>query len=127
LWVDVMEIVWVTLLSRVANKDAADGKEEVAVVGGDGFGVDPALEIELAEQTAMTGDDPLAKSWPAVRSAPEDETSPILREALSVIRAFSPANLPPPSQLAANVWPLLALWPLLFAFYQAELALGLNV
>jgi protein Mpv17 len=25
LWVDVMEIVWVTLLSRVANKDAAEG------------------------------------------------------------------------------------------------------
>ena len=29
LWVDVMEIVWVTLLSRVANKDVQEGKEEV--------------------------------------------------------------------------------------------------
>merc|ERR1711871_1774344 len=32
LWVDVMEIVWVMLLSRVANKDVEQGIEEIAVV-----------------------------------------------------------------------------------------------
>ena len=50
-----------------------------------------------------------------------------MREAKGLVTAFSPSNLPPPDKLLLNVWPLLALWPLLFAFYQGELALGLNV
>ena len=39
----------------------------------------------------------------------------------------NPANLPPPQQLAGNAWPLAALWPLLYVFYQGELAIGLDV
>lgn len=135
LWVDVMEIVWVTLLSRVANKDAQEGVEEVAVVGGDGFGVDPALEIELSERLEVGGVDVLAEGQvnrmredaAKAASGAEPPDNALLSEAAAVVRAFNPSNLPPPEQLARNAWPLLALWPLLYVFYQGELALGLNV
>ena len=43
-----MEVVWVTILSRVANQDEKDG-EETAVIS-ESFGVDPTLEIELSRQ-----------------------------------------------------------------------------
>jgi len=134
LWVDVMEIVWVTLLSRVANKDAQEGVEEVAVVGGDGFGVDPALEIELSEIAETQGVDVLAEAQARrAREAAADgaeaneQGNVVVREAIGVIKAFNPANLPPPAQLLNNAWPLAALWPLLYVFYQGELALGMNV
>ena len=32
LWVDVMEIVWVTILSKVANQDEAEGGEEASAM-----------------------------------------------------------------------------------------------
>jgi len=133
LWVDVMEIVWVTLLSRVANKDAEEGVEEVAVVGGDGFGVDPALEITLSEIVEVEGRDVLDRNvvGAGTRDTSAEEGGPLdnslLREAKEVVKAFNPQNLPPPSQLLNNAWPLAALWPLLYAFYQGELALGLQV
>jgi len=35
--------------------------------------------------------------------------------------------LPSGAQLLSNCWPLLAMWPVLYAFYQGELALGMSV
>ena len=43
LWVDVMEIVWVTILSQVANQDKGVEGEEVQVSE---FGVDPTRRVE---------------------------------------------------------------------------------
>jgi hypothetical protein len=106
----------------------------VAVVGGDGFGVDPALEIELSEIAEVQGVDVLAEARvnqmreeAAKAKSGEEPSNTVLREAMDVVRAFNPANLPPPQQLAGNAWPLAALWPLLYVFYQGELAIGLDV
>ena len=45
-----MEIVWVTLLSQIANQDGKDEmtREQSATVPT--FGVDPALDIDLTSQ-----------------------------------------------------------------------------
>ena len=116
-------------LSRLSQ-----GVEEVAVVGGDGFGVDPALEIELSEIAETQGVDVLAEAQARrAREAAADgaeaneQGNVVVREAIGVIKAFNPADLPPPAQLLNNAWPLAALWPLLYVFYQGELALGMNV
>ena len=112
----------------------SQGVEEVAVVGGDGFGVDPALEIELSEIAETQGVDVLAEAQARrAREAAADgaeaneQGNVVVREAIGVIKAFNPADLPPPAQLLNNAWPLAALWPLLYVFYQGELALGMNV
>ncbi len=40
---------------------------------------------------------------------------------------FEGLALPSWPELAKNAWPLVILWPVLFAFYNVELALGLEV
>ena len=94
LWVDVMEVVWVTILSKVANEDKIaamkeDESLEVAAVETD-FGVDPSLEIELSREQEM---DNLAFELP--------------------------------KKVLLACWPLIAMWPVLYAGYQVEVMLGL--
>ena len=128
LWVDVMEVVWVTILSRVANQDEKDG-EETAVIS-ESFGVDPTLEIELSRQV-MSGDLIYAgaEGW----KCSDDGTCSLWvgDEAVSAgtggLGGLSLPSVPAPRQLLNNCWPLFAMWPVLFAFHQGELAIGLDV
>ena len=99
LWVDVMEVVWVTILSKVANEDKnAKLKEnpdaEVATIV-EPFGVEPGLEIELTR---------------------EKELDPAMAGTLSFEL---------PKKVLAACWPLIAMWPVLYAGYRVEEALGL--
>lgn len=99
LWVDVMEVVWVTILSKVANEDknqklsneAADNVEVSAVA--ESHNVQPDLEIELTREEELKTGQPLAFELP--------------QKALQAC------------------WPLIAMWPVLYAGYQVEVALGL--
>lgn len=138
LWVDVMEIVWVTILSRVANQDKEEREakgDDVAVVS-EAFGVQPTLEIVLSQELEQ-GNDPLAGSGdeydrPQARrkrlsTIVADATNPVVVALRDTLNAFDPSKLPPPPQLAANAWPLLAMWPILLAATQLEHALGINV
>jgi hypothetical protein len=102
LWVDIMEVVWVTILSKVANEDKNAKLKEEAIVEQVNVvrdhGVEPALEIELTR---------------------EDEVGEENRENL----AFEL-----PKKILAACWPLLAMWPVLYAGYLVETKLlGLEV
>lgn len=105
LWVDVMEVVWVTILSKVANEDKnaklKQAEENAAVETLDvveSFGTRPDLEIELTREVEM-GDN-LDKSQLAFEL---------------------------PQKVLAACWPLIAMWPVLYAGYQVEKALGLEI
>lgn len=107
LWVDVMEVVWVTILSKVANEDKNAKLEEaetVALVSGEepttevitvleSHNVTPDLEIELTREEELKTDQPLAFELP--------------------------------QKALAACWPLIAMWPFLWAGYQVEDYLGL--
>ncbi len=99
LWVDVMEVIWVTILSKVANEDKniklkQDPDAEVLAII-ESYGVQPDLEIEMTR---------------------EEELGSSLGEQL----AFEL-----PRKVLGACWPLVAMWPLLFVGYQIESALGL--
>jgi len=79
LWVDVMEVVWVTILSKVANEDR-----------------------QRAEQAAAAG---------VVETTVKEPKEDSLREV--------------PQKVLAACWPLIAMWPVLYAGYQVEQMLGL--
>ena len=99
LWVDVMEVVWVTILSKVANEDKNAKLEQnpeaevLSVV--EPFGVEPGLEIELTREKEL-----------------DPETSGQLAFVL-------------PRKVLGACWPLIAMWPVLYAGYQIERTLGL--
>jgi Mpv17 / PMP22 family len=106
LWVDVMEVVWVTILSKVANEDKIAKLEEAEVAAADGEGsslevvtvleshnVTPDLEIELTREEELKTDKPLAFELP--------------------------------QKALAACWPLIAMWPVLWLGYQVEDYLGL--
>jgi len=130
LWVDVMEIVWVTILSRVANQDDEEPED---VVVGEAFGVDPALEVALTDQVkrgelmfaAPSGWEPATDDsdvWyfrgDSSQSVSDTEEPPAL---------FAGLTLPSAEEAFKSAWPLAAMWPVLYVFYQGELALGLDV
>jgi len=102
LWVDVMEVIWVTILSKVANEDKnakIQANEDLEVVEVDkSFAVDPSLEIELTRKAEL------------------------LDTKASENLAFEL-----PTKVLSACWPLIAMWPVLFAGYQIERALGLEV
>jgi len=130
LWVDVMEIVWVTILSRVANQDD-NGEEENQDIGVvvESFGVDPTLEIALSQQV-MSGT--LTYDSSAGWKCSEDGDCWVLADdgagtAGSSGGPFAGLTLPSGPELLDASIPLALMWPVLFAFYQGELALGLDV
>eukprot|EP00567_Pseudictyota_dubia_P014202 CAMPEP_0197439670 /NCGR_PEP_ID=MMETSP1175-20131217/6357_1 /TAXON_ID=1003142 /ORGANISM="Triceratium dubium, Strain CCMP147" /LENGTH=428 /DNA_ID=CAMNT_0042969619 /DNA_START=361 /DNA_END=1647 /DNA_ORIENTATION=+ len=109
LWVDFMEVIWVTILSKVANEDknaklAEDEVERVnlletaAVEEGAVPEVNPALEIELTRELEAD----LAKSTTA-----------------------SDLSFELPKKVLGACWPLIAMWPVLYVGFQAERALGI--
>jgi len=100
LWVDVMEVVWVTILSKVANEDknaklAEDPTAEMVCVT-ESHGVDPSLEIELTREEEMPAE-------------------------------VADLSFELPRKVWAAAWPLVAMWPVLYAGYQFEKFLGLEV
>merc|ERR1711918_283210 len=104
LWVDVMEIVWVTLLSKVANDDKDANmapNKEVCVV--DGGIADPTVEVAvtmISERSDVDGTE-------------------LESEALS-------SKLIGLTEKGWNAaWPLEAMWPVLFLFNTAGTALGI--
>ena len=102
LWVDAMEVVWVTILSKVANEDKKSLLEEnpqihIKDVSDDIPEVGPALEIELTREAELTG---------------KGETD----------LAFEL-----PKKVLAACWPLIVMWPVLYAGYRLEVFLGLEV
>lgn len=108
LWVDAMEIVWVTILSKVANDDKESrleerGLEEDAEVLEmvESFGVDPTLEIELTREFEL--DASLNADLANEGSFDEQKLS---------------FELPKEALLAA--WPLLAMWPVIYGTFQLE-------
>jgi len=110
LWVDAMEIVWVTILSKVANDDK-DAKIEAAGDADDGgsvlkvieaFGTDPALEVELTRE--FESDAALEMDLQK-----EDKFSGRLAFELS-------------RDVLAASWPLLAMWPLIYGSFRLEQA-----
>lgn len=166
LWVDAMEVVWVTLLSKVANDDKEAGRAAVAETeaaaeeeggtvgcasgdhqGGDCLVVEPvslpdlgvdvvnpavdlvrvieleqALAFDNAVEEAYAEDDTLE-----VGDLPKAPTSTL--EDLGAVPA-NPLLAPKADSFAqevlANAWPLVAMWPFLFATYSAGVALGLE-
>uniref|UniRef100_A0A6T2IAT7 Acid phosphatase n=1 Tax=Eutreptiella gymnastica TaxID=73025 RepID=A0A6T2IAT7_9EUGL len=111
LWVDTMEIVWVTILSRVANQDDKKEPENAYELERDGdFGVDPSLEIALSAQ---------AEELARADAIPRDHPGLINLADLKV-------QVPPISQVFQVAWPLLAMWPLLYISYQIEQFLGVG-
>lgn len=124
LWVDAMEVVWVTILSKVANEDKiskmnpdddvkvnenvfkavksahSTGTDPIDVVME--FGVDPSLEVDLARQIE------------AAEGQLEKEAS-----------AVAPAPLP--QRVLGACWPLIVMWPILYGGYQLEKFLGFEI
>ena len=124
--------------SQVANKDTVE-EDETAVVG-TAFGVDPTLEIVLSSQL-MSGEELFSRSaagrWAA---SPDGDMWTLVDETSGAPTAAAGGDggggggggggaiLMAQAQAALGAaWPLLAMWPVLFAFYQGELALGMNV
>ena len=132
LWVDVMEIVWVTILSRVANQDpdtSANGDEGETAVVSQEFGVDPTLEIALSAQV-MQGT--LLFSQQDGWKCSDDGSCYVLDDTPRKAQGeggglFDGFELPSGKEVFENSWPLAVMWPVLFLFYQGELLLGLDV
>lgn len=91
LWVDVMEVVWVTILSKVNNEDKA------AVLAAT---PEAELSLQLAESVASAEEE--------LKSA-----SPLEQAAETTQKVWNAA------------WPLVAMWPVLWAGFQVEHMLGL--
>eukprot|EP00529_Nitzschia_sp_RCC80_P041368 CAMPEP_0113507626 /NCGR_PEP_ID=MMETSP0014_2-20120614/36571_1 /TAXON_ID=2857 /ORGANISM="Nitzschia sp." /LENGTH=392 /DNA_ID=CAMNT_0000403259 /DNA_START=265 /DNA_END=1443 /DNA_ORIENTATION=+ /assembly_acc=CAM_ASM_000159 len=88
LWVDVMEVVWVTILSKVANEDK-----------------DAARMVEDAEGELATDTAALAATEKGQPKTAEELLQTVL----------------------AACWPLIAMWPVLYAGYRLEVFMGLEV
>lgn len=97
LWVDAMEVVWVTILSKVNNEDK-DSQLEQEAMAVDGNADTPlAMEASAQEAEALV----LANMTPLGKAA--DLTQ----------KGWNAA------------WPLVVMWPVLYAGFQVEHMLGL--
>ena len=94
LWVDVMEVVWVTILSKVANEDKNAQLEQEAAK--------EALDVTTTE-LEMTG-----------------EVEPEALKATPMEQAVETTQ-----KVWAAAWPLVVMWPVLYAGFQVEQMLGL--
>ena len=107
LWVDMMEIVWVTILSKVANDDKesklAENPEAETLDVVEAFGVDPTLEIELTREAELA---PVCDG---------DACAP------------APLAFELPQKVLGACWPLIAMWPVIYGTNLLEKSLGLEV
>ena len=99
LWVDCMEVVWVTILSKVANEDKNAKMAK-----------DPNLELEDVTESFAT--------------MPET-TIELTREAELKLPPNMELAFELPKKVLSACWPLIAMWPVLYVGYQIETALGL--
>jgi hypothetical protein len=111
LWVDVMEIVWVTILSKVANedKDAARAKEENETTTTTAVTV--SLSNQFVAHTGQGNEEGAVEAAAAASSTAHDDGD---------ARGLS-------MKVLAACWPLIAMWPVLYAGFQIERMLGLEV
>ena len=110
LWVDAMEIVWVTILSKVANDDKVakldeDPEAESVLAVLEPFGTDPALEIELTREFELDA----SLDFDLRKEDQFDEKK---------------LSFELPKQIAKAAWPLVVMWPVIFCTFQAEKALA---
>jgi len=105
LWVDVMEVVWVTILSKVANEDKDKARQQ-------------ELQQELQQQD---NDDYVDVDGTNILSSIESSSSssPITNKNAGAWEAAQ--------KTLAACWPLIAMWPVLYAGYQIEVLLGLEM
>ena len=107
-------MIWVTILSKVANEDKLANLKEVE--GGDvevlvamaveeqvPENVDPSVEIELTRQVELD----------------------TLETLETVEKEGAELSFELPKKVLGACWPLIAMWPVLYAGYQAEIALGI--
>jgi hypothetical protein len=102
LWVDIMEVIWVTILSKVANEDKNAAREL------------ENIQEEEAITTTMAAADATKGSTDIVTAT--IETKDVKDDSLEL-----------PVKILAACWPLIAMWPVLYAGYQIEVMLGLEV
>lgn len=134
LWVDVMEVVWVTLLSKVANddKEAAQKAAGVPPVAPTVLETDdvanPATEITLmaAAEEAL-----LAEAVCEAANAGELEVEELPAgcecDAETGLLVVETTETTPSSflqEVVGSSWPLFAMWPFLYATYSLSVALG---
>ena len=94
-----MEVVWVTILSKVANEDKNAKMAK-----------DPNLELEDVTESFAT--------------MPET-TIELTREAELKLPPNMELAFELPKKVLSACWPLIAMWPVLYVGYQIETALGL--
>lgn len=122
LWVDVMEIVWVTILSKVANedKDAAraskEALEEAAILQ------DSFVAAMSGDVTAMANTVTMMKGY----DDDDDDKGGAPDDAM-IVQQQQQQQQALPMQVLAACWPLIAMWPVLYGSYQVEKLLGLEV
>lgn len=113
LWVDVMEVVWVTILSKVANEDKNRRlSDDAAVV---------AAKSETAEGINNANDNGAAVE--SHNTLPDVEIELTREEEMK--GAGTPLAFELPQKVLGACWPLIAMWPVLYAGYQVEVALGI--
>jgi protein Mpv17 len=100
LWVDAMEVVWVTILSKVANEDK-NAKLKV----------EPDL-LEVEVQESMTLSPPLEIELTFAQELKRNDLEPN--------HAFQLSHI-----VLSSTWPLIVMWPVLYAGYQLEHLLDL--
>ena len=98
-----MEVIWVTILSKVANEDK-----------------NAARELE----DAAVGDEPMTTTMAAADAT--DDTTDIVTAAIET-KEVKGDIMELPAKVLAACWPLIAMWPVLYAGYQIEKMVGLEV
>lgn len=146
LWVDVMEIVWVTLLSKISNDDRQASKTAATMVVEDGVALvpeegaqefslksggitDPAAEITISkmkEKGQLALGSSAAEFLPAPDTSEEVPPAPASPALSDHEEELSSKVMGLATKGAAAAWPLLAMWPLLFASYNLQVALGIE-
>lgn len=102
LWVDCMEVVWVTILSKVANEDLEKQIQDSEIM-------ETVIDSTNVIDSQVTA--PIA-----INTSGEEELKSLRKN--NIIFDL-------PSKVLVACWPLIAMWPVLWAGYQAEVMLGL--
>ena len=103
LWVDMMEVVWVTILSKVNNEDKQAANKQA--------------EAAAAAVASVSEGETIASPLEAVQVADEQEGGPVEHS--------NKTDVLLPQKVFMACWPLIAMWPVLYGGYQVEHILGL--
>ncbi|KAL7577181.1 hypothetical protein ACA910_003516 [Epithemia clementina (nom. ined.)] len=125
-----MEIVWVTILSKVANEDKNAARLEQQQV------TTIASTTTTTTTTAATTELKLEYQVAAEQEKENDKgnkdaAAAAATKTMTPNHLHNTVNLPKEEQRLQQVWaacwPLVAMWPVLYAVYQVEKFLGLEV